>query len=224
MASTRDIIQKRFAGLGIHNAKVLISGARQITVDFSIPQGEDPEALEAAVSKTGLLELVDMGSEHPVEGTVIQTDYWSAGAGPTGIVTLTTSSSTTPTPETTPAAASAPAPVIYHTVMTGVSIASVNVEAGSSVGATGYLIAFTLKSDAITSFADYTGSHIGQTLAIVLDKKIISAPIINSRIDKGLGYIEGNFTADSANTLAIQLAYGALPIPLKVLDTKVVSP
>ncbi len=86
-------------------------------------------------------------------------------------------------------------------------------ETGQQVGTTGYVIAFTLKSDATQSFGDYTGSHIGQTLAIVLDKKVISAPTINAKIDKGSGYIEGNFTADSANALAIQLRYGSLPDP-----------
>ncbi len=85
------------------------------------------------------------------------------------------------------------------------------------------MIAFTLKSDATQSFADYTGSHIGQTLAIVLDKKVISAPTINAKIDKGSGYIEGNFTADSANALAINLRYGSLPIPVKVVESQSVG-
>jgi preprotein translocase subunit SecD len=97
------------------------------------------------------------------------------------------------------------------------------VETGQQVGTTGYVIAFTLKSDASQSFADYTGSHIGQILAIVLDKKIISAPTINAKIDKGSGYIEGNFTADSANALAIQLRYGSLPIPVKVVESQSVG-
>jgi preprotein translocase subunit SecD len=103
--------------------------------------------------------------------------------------------------------------------MSGTSLASVNVETGATVGTTGYVIAFTLKSDATTTFGEYTGSHIGQTLAIVLDKKVISAPSINSKIDKGSGFIEGNFTADSANALAINLRYGSLPIPVKVVES-----
>jgi preprotein translocase subunit SecD len=108
--------------------------------------------------------------------------------------------------------------------MAGTSLSTVNVEAGSAAGNTsGYVIAFTLKSDASTSFADYTGSHVGQTLAIVLDKKVISAPTINSKIDKGSGIIEGNFTSDSANALAIQLRYGSLPIPVKVVESQSVG-
>jgi preprotein translocase subunit SecD len=238
MFITREIIKERFAGLGIHNAKVVISGSRQITVDFSVSERTDPVTVAAAIAQTGLLELVDMGSEHPAQGTVIQTDFGSAGAGPTGIVTLTPANEVPPAPASTgtvtaiaatqasPSANEVPsaALTIYHTVMTGSSISSVNVEAGESVGTTGYVIAFTLKSDAATAFADYTGSHVGQTLAIVLDKKVISAPTISSKIDKGSGYIEGNFTIDSANALAIIMRYGALPIPVKVIESKVVSP
>jgi preprotein translocase subunit SecD len=107
--------------------------------------------------------------------------------------------------------------------MAGTSLNTVEVTAGSAVGATGYVINFTLKPDATTSFGDYTGSHIGQILAIVLDKKIISAPTINAKIDKGQGYIEGNFTSDSANALAINLRYGSLPVPVKVVESQTVG-
>jgi preprotein translocase subunit SecD len=107
--------------------------------------------------------------------------------------------------------------------MAGTSLTTVEVAAGSTVGSTGYVINFTLKPDASTAFGDYTGSHIGQILAIVLDKKIISAPTINAKIDKGSGYIEGNFTSDSANALAIQLRYGSLPIPVKVVESQTVG-
>jgi preprotein translocase subunit SecD len=72
-------------------------------------------------------------------------------------------------------------------------------------------------------FSDYTGSHVGKILAIVLDKHIISAPSINSQIDKGTGIIEGNFTQDSANALAIQLRYGSLPVPVKVVESRSVG-
>jgi preprotein translocase subunit SecD len=129
------------------------------------------------------------------------------------------------TPSATPVATeTTQVPTIYHTVMTGTSLNTVNVETGQQVGTTGYVISFTLKSDATQTFAEYTGSHVGQVLAIVLDKKVISAPTINSKIDKGEGYIEGDFTVDSANALAIQLRYGSLPVPLKVVDTLYIGP
>jgi preprotein translocase subunit SecD len=73
-------------------------------------------------------------------------------------------------------------------------------------------------------FADYTGSHVNQYLAIVLDKRVISTPTISNQITGGQGIIQGSFTQDSANTLAIQLRYGSLPIPVKVVESLSVGP
>jgi len=236
LATTRQILENRANGLGVSEVVMQSAPPNRIVAQF--PGLQNSDQVVASLQETGLLEFVDLGSTHLAEGTVIQTDFGTAGAGPSGIVTLTPTSSASPTPAptdtATPTAASdatpqatateAPAaPTIYHTVMTGTSLSAVNVETGQQVGTTGYVIAFTLKSDATQSFGDYTGTHIGQTLAIVLDKKVISAPTINAKIDKGSGYIEGNFTADSANSLAIQLRYGSLPIPVKVVESQTVG-
>jgi preprotein translocase subunit SecD len=56
-----------------------------------------------------------------------------------------------------------------------------------------------------------------------LDKTVISTPSINSAIDKGSGVIEGNFTQASANELAVNLRYGSLPIPVKVVESQSVG-
>jgi preprotein translocase subunit SecD len=239
LATTRQILENRANALGVSEVVMQTAPPNRIVAQF--PGLQNSDQVVAALQETGVLEFVDLGSERLAEGTVIQTDYMSTGAGPSGIVTLTPTSEASPTPSPTPtaiptesAAATAQAspaatevpvaaPTIYHTVMAGTSLASVNVETGTQVGTTGYVIAFSLKSDATQAFGDYTGSHIGQTLAIVLDKKIISAPSINAKIDKGSGYIEGNFTADSANALAIQLRYGSLPIPVKVVESQSVG-
>jgi preprotein translocase subunit SecD len=232
LATTRSILMNRANGLGVSEVVMQTAPPNRIVAQF--PGLQNKDQVVASLQETGVLEFVDMGNEHPAEGTVIQTDFGSAGAGPNGIVTLVPSTTASPTQTATPTAApnatpgasptAAPvAPTIYHTVMTGTSLSSVNVETGQQVGTTGYVIAFGLKPDANQSFADYTGSHIGQTLAIVLDKKVISAPSINAKIDKGSGYIEGNFTADSANALAINLRYGSLPVPVKVVESNSVG-
>jgi preprotein translocase subunit SecD len=61
-------------------------------------------------------------------------------------------------------------------------------------------------------------------MGIVFDKHLISAPIINSAITQGKATIEGSFTVDSANNLAVQLRYGSLPVPLKIIESKTVGP
>lgn len=247
LSVTRQILENRANALGV--SEVIMQSAPPNRIVAQFPGLQDPQQVVNVLQQTGLLEFVDFGTNPPAVGTVIQTDYGSAAAGPNGIVTLTPTSVASPTsvptdtatstetavstPVTTPQATqtatatsipTATTPTIYHTVMTGASLSSVNVETGAQAGiTTGFVIAFTLKSDAATMFADYTGSHINQILGIVLDKTVIETPNIQSKIDKGSGIIQGSFTQDSANSLAIQLRYGSLPIPVKVVESQSVG-
>jgi preprotein translocase subunit SecD len=240
LTTTRKILENRANGLGVSEVVMQSAPPNRIVAEF--PGIQNTDEVVKALQQTGLLEFVDMGTNPLPVGTVIQTDYGTAGAGPDGIVTVSPTSESSPTsaptetvaptqeagatPQATPAATetATAAPTIYHTVMTGKSLDSVSVAAGSTVGvSSAYIIDFVLKSDAATMFADYTGSHINQTLGIVLDKTVISAPNIQSRIDKGSGFIQGSFTQDSANSLAIQLRYGSLPVPVKVVESRSVG-
>jgi preprotein translocase subunit SecD len=85
-------------------------------------------------------------------------------------------------------------------------------------------ILFTLKDSGAQKFADYTTNNVGKYLAIVLDKKVISSPQIQSPITGGSGRITGKFTLAEANGLVIQLRYGSLPIALKVVQEQTVGP
>jgi preprotein translocase subunit SecD len=85
-------------------------------------------------------------------------------------------------------------------------------------------VAFELTSEGSALFGDYTRTHVGEYLAIVLDKRVISAPRIQEPITTGTGSITGSFTVAEANALAVQLRYGALPIPLQVVESKSVGP
>jgi preprotein translocase subunit SecD len=87
-----------------------------------------------------------------------------------------------------------------------------------------YQVSFELKGDDIKTFANFTSQNVGNVLAIVLDKQVISAPTINDAITDGMGVITGNFDANSANALAVQLRYGSLPIPLKIVESRTVGP
>lgn len=79
------------------------------------------------------------------------------------------------------------------------------------------VIHFEFQDAAKNTFEDFTRGHIGKRLAVFLDNKLITAPTINDVIP-GIGIIEGNFTAESAKTLANQLNAGALPVPLEQLQ------
>ncbi|MFQ6101482.1 MAG: protein translocase subunit SecD [Anaerolineae bacterium] len=116
---------------------------------------------------------------------------------------------TQPTPTPPPSSS----PVIYETILTGAGLKNVGLDRTQQGE---YIIPLEFNPDAAQIFADYTTSHVGQYLCIVLDKTVISCPTIREAIPSGRASISGAFTYDSARQLAIQLRYGALPIPLRV--------
>lgn len=73
-------------------------------------------------------------------------------------------------------------------------------------------------------FERITGENIKKRLAIVLDKTVYSAPVIQDRIAGGKARITGNFTTEEARDLAIALRAGALPAPVKILEERTVGP
>lgn len=73
-------------------------------------------------------------------------------------------------------------------------------------------------------FAQLSTENVGERFAIILDGEVISAPVFNEPILGGAAQISGNFTADSANQLAISLQSGALPVPLAVVEERTVGP
>jgi len=82
---------------------------------------------------------------------------------------------------------------------------------------------FTLSPEAAKRFGPFTEQNIGNRMAIVLDHKVQSAPVINGRIDD-TGMIEGNFSQESAHELALVLRAGALPASIKYLEERTVGP
>ncbi|HHX43283.1 MAG TPA: protein translocase subunit SecD [Chloroflexi bacterium] len=198
MAAARKIVESRVNGLGVTEPVVQGIGNRRILVE--LPGIEDPEQAIANLRETGLMEWVDTGAQFLPPGTVVTTDMaTSAEAGETVTDTET----------------------VYHTVLTGKNLRNAQVE----FDPTGFpVIAFELDDEGARIFAEHTANNIGRYLAIALDKTIISCPRIDGAIPEGRGQITGNFTVDEAKATVLQLRYGALPIPLKVIDTRAVGP
>lgn len=86
------------------------------------------------------------------------------------------------------------------------------------------VVSFTFARDGARKLADMTGDNVGKRLAIVLDGNIKSAPVIRERIPDGKGVIQGRFTPEEANDLAIILRAGALPAPVIVEEERTVGP
>jgi preprotein translocase subunit SecD len=213
MDAATGIVENRVNGLGLTEAMVQKAGERRIVVE--LPGETDPERALATIQQTGLLEFVDMSTISQNEAfnlveSEIKTDFGQSSQLPTAPVTSTQSiTSTLPISQT------------FHTIMTGADLKNVNVTT-SQTGQ--YQVAFTLSSNGAKIFSDFTGAHINDVLAIVVDKKVISTPTIQGAIPNGEGVITGKFTSEEANNLAVQLRYGSLPIPLKVIEIRTVGP
>ena len=86
------------------------------------------------------------------------------------------------------------------------------------------VVTFSMDRLGTKKFAKATIDGVGKRLAIILDNKIISAPVIREAITGGNGQISGNFTFQSATDLALLLRSGALPAPLSIIEERTVGP
>ena len=111
----------------------------------------------------------------------------------------------------------------YVWLATGITGKDLKQARAVSDGAGNWLISFSLKGDAVSKFGKLTERLIGKPLAIFLDGKLISSPTVRSAITGGEGQIEGRFTAEEAQDLAVQLNAGALPAPVKIIQERSVG-
>ncbi len=86
------------------------------------------------------------------------------------------------------------------------------------------IVTFRFNNNGARRFAQVTQENVGRPFAIVLDNKVISAPVIREPILGGSGQISGSFTVQGANDLAILLRAGALPAPLTIIEERTVGP
>jgi preprotein translocase subunit SecD len=203
--TTRTILEQRSNALGVSEVQMQTAGQRRIVAEF--PGISNPEEVIASLQQTGLLEFVDMGGTRLDPGTVVETDYGKATQAPALDINAQLDPKALP---------------VLHTVMTGAGLDTVTVGQNSTTGA--FAIDFSLKGDQAKEFSQYTKDNQGKILGIVLDKRVISAPKIESQIPDGKGQITGNFTRDSANSFAVQLRYGSLPVPVVVVESRAIGP
>lgn len=196
MEVARTIIENRTNALGVAENVVQVAGETRIVGEFPGASQQEAASILAIIQQTGQLEFVELGTTPLAEGTLIET--YISDSPSDGTISS------------------------YHTIMTGADLESVGVTTNQLTGEP--VVSFTLTSAGADIFASYTSTHAGQILGIALDKQIISAPSIKEPITSGSGIIEGNFTTETANALAVQLRYGSLPVPLTVVDSRYIGP
>ena len=212
------IIENRVNALGVVEPLVQTQGERRIIVE--LPGVGDPDQAIATIKETGLLEFIDAGDEFIPAGVTVETTYpqlESEGA---------TTHLAEPGEIAAPVSPISPTLVytdrVYATILTGAHLRNAGVQRDEQTGQ--FMIAFELDDEGGDIFADFTGRNIQKFASIVLDKKVISSPVIQSQIPDGQGVIQGDFTLEEAQNLVVQLRYGSLPVPLRVETTRTIGP
>jgi preprotein translocase subunit SecD len=220
MEAAKAVVENRINALGVTEPLIQRSGNCRIIVQ--LPGINNPDEAIRTFGGTGLLEFIDAGDTPLAEGQVVKTTGASTVAipgqpAPTAVPTLAPVITST-----TPLTVTAPITPVYRTVMTGKDLKSASVAFASQTN-TPY-ISFQLSDDGGKIFGDYTSKNVNKYLAITMDQIVLSSPVIKSPITGGSGIIEGKFTLDEATRLAIQMKYGSLPVPLKVITSSTIGP
>jgi len=201
--TARQIIAQRINALGVAEPLIQTEGQRRILVE--LPGVDNPQQAIDLIQGTALLEFVDTGNQPLQEGLCIRT---SLNEGPSACEQFV---------ENSTLEYDFPA---YETILTGAQLQSATVRQGGLGSA--FQVAFEVKDEAASLFEAHTSTHLGEFLTIVLDKQVISSPRINAAI-RDAGSITGDFTLAEAQTLALQLRYGSLPIPLRINSTRLIG-
>ncbi|MCL4869135.1 MAG: protein translocase subunit SecD [Anaerolineae bacterium] len=206
MQTVRRIIDDRVNGFGVAESNVQVEGDRRLVVE--LPGIDDERQALELIQGTALLEFVDTGNFSLPPEECVRTSLNEGKPSPCELEggRTITDTLTFPAPQ-------------YNTVITGDGIANAVVEIPNPGR---YIVAFDLNPAAAQLFEAHTRANVGRFLTIVLDKRVISSPEIQAVISNQ-GSISGNFTLEEAQTLALQLRYGSLPIPLKIVANRQVG-
>ncbi len=200
LATLREVIERRVNAFGVGEPVVqtqqggaLGRGEHRLIVE--LPGITDVDEAVKMIGQTPLLEfkLVKQGFENNLE------------------TTSTTTGVATPNPE-----------AFEATGLTGKYLARAALEFGSAsgLGLSQPTVRVDFNSDGAKLFSDITSNNVGRNLAIFLDGRIVSSPVIQEAITNGTAIVSGSFTAESARELVRNLNLGALPVPIKLSSTQ----
>ena len=219
LGETANNVSRRVNALGLTEATVQVQGRDRILVE--LPGVRDPEQAITTIQQTALLEFVDFG------GLSAQVQRYVGSEIVTSEQVALQQNRTVAENEDDPLAGRQAHPVNglpFRTVMTGAGLqaASAVLSPPQGTGSPEWMINFEIQEEYQSIFGSFTAERIGEPMAIVLDGEVLSAPRIQAQLSTG-GVITGQFTEDEANTLALQLRSGALPLPLRIESTQEVG-
>lgn len=196
-----EVIRRRIDPDG--TAEVSISRQGDDRIAVQAPGVSDPEQLRSRIGQTALMTFHMVRELSPEDA--------AAGRIPPGAMVV----------QPYPGIGNQPDVVERRPRFTGERLTRAN---PSTDGQTGeFVLSFALDGEGTRIFCRITRDNTGQRFAILLDNQVLTAPTINEPICGGSGQISGNFTAESANELAVMLRAGALPAPLTVIEQRSVT-
>jgi len=200
-----EIVRRRIDETGTREPTIQRQGADRIVVQ--LPGVGDPDRVKALLGKTAKLSFRLVDTNTSVADAL-------AGRLPPGSEVL-------PSDDEVDASGRP----IRYVVRKRVYVSGANlVDAQPSFQNNQPVVSFRFDTVGARKFADVTSKNVGRPLAIVLDNKVISAPVIRTPITGGRGIISGNFTVQQVTDLALLLRAGALPAPLTILEERSVGP
>jgi len=204
MQDATEVVRRRIDELGTREPTIIRQGSNRIVVQ--VPGLQNPQALKDLLGKTAKLEfkLVDVNAD-PAQ--------LAKGQAPAGSQVLPYPNN----PQGIPFIA-----VKRSAIITGDMLSDARQEFDPQTNAP--QVSITFDSQGGRRFARTTQENVNKPFAIILDNSVISAPNINEPILGGRASINGGFTTESANALAIALRSGKLPVALKVVEESTVGP
>ncbi|UCH21767.1 MAG: protein translocase subunit SecD [Deltaproteobacteria bacterium] len=204
-----ETIRNRIDQFGVSEPDIRLQGENRILIQ--LPGIQDPQRAKDLIGKTALLEFKLLNETYDINAAL-------KGSIPPGTEILY---QVTEDPKTG-LVDRQPYLLKKRTLLTGTYLTDARVQIDSQYNEPYVSISFDKKGGRI--FAKITEENVKKRLAIVLDDKVYSAPVIQEKISGGQARITGNFTTDEANDLAIALRAGALPAPVNILEERTVGP
>jgi preprotein translocase subunit SecD len=218
MQQSLETIERRINALGLTEPTIQRHGRKDNEILVQLPGEGDPSRAKAVIQAGGQLEL------KLVEDPTPYASQAAALAAHGGILPANTELLPGRSESRNPAGDTGESwYVVSRTpVVTGRDLRSAT-ENRSTANPNQWQVNFSLSGEAARRFGPFTEQNVHRQMAIVLEHRVYSAPVINSRIEDQ-GFIEGSFTQESAHDLALVLRAGALPASIKYLEERTVGP
>ncbi len=220
MTQSLETIERRINALGLTEPTIQLHGRKDNEILVQLPGEGDPTRAKSVIQAGGQLELKLVEDPVPYSS---QTEALSRHGGVLPPATeLVPGRSETRNPSGGFDTGESWYVLSRAPVVTGRDLRSA-VETRNTNNPGMWQVNFTLSPEAAKRFGPFTQQNIGRNMAIVLEHRVYSAPVINGKIEDS-GLIEGNFSQESAHDLALVLRAGALPASIKYLEERTVGP